>query len=87
MTSTVSLGEKRFIAVVQVDDLQFLVGGGASNVALLAQLDKKESFDSVLEESVAVTAKQPAKRTIKQPTRQIDKPGVKQSRAQAWSTL
>ena len=87
VTSTVSLGEKRFIAVVQVDGLQFLVGGGASNVALLAQLDKKESFDNVLEESVAITAKQPAKRTSKQPTGQIDTPRAKPSRAQAWSTL
>jgi hypothetical protein len=75
------------VAVVQVDGLQFLVGGGATNVALLAQLDKKESFGNVLEETVSVARKQPVKRTSKQPDTQLDKPKVKQSRARVWSTL
>ncbi len=38
VAETISLGEKRFLAVVEVDDCQFLVGGGASSVAVLAQL-------------------------------------------------
>ena len=42
MAATVSLGEKRFVAVIQIDGLQFLIGGGASNVALLAQLEIAE---------------------------------------------
>jgi flagellar biogenesis protein FliO len=83
VTSSVSLGEKRFVAVVQVDGLQFLVGGGASNVSLLAQLDKKESFGEVLQE----TATAPEKKPVKRATGQIDKPKVRQSKAQAWSTL
>ncbi|MBI1749406.1 MAG: flagellar biosynthetic protein FliO [Acidobacteria bacterium] len=32
------LGEKRFVAVVQVDRQQFLIGGAPNSVALLAQL-------------------------------------------------
>jgi flagellar biogenesis protein FliO len=83
VTSTVSLGEKRFVAVIQVDGLQFLVGGGASNVALLAQLDKKESFGKVLEETVSV----PKKKSLKQTSKPIDKPNTRQSRAKLWSTL
>lgn len=35
---TASLGEKRFVAVVEVSGRSFLVGGGATGVALLAQL-------------------------------------------------
>lgn len=38
VAETVSLGEKRFVALIHVDGLQFLVGGGPTNVALLAQL-------------------------------------------------
>ena len=53
VTSSVSLGEKRFVAVVQVDGRQFLVGGGATGVSLLAQLDKKESFDHLLNKSMS----------------------------------
>jgi flagellar biogenesis protein FliO len=83
VTSSVSLGEKRFVAVVQVDGLQFLVGGGASNVSLLAQLDRKESFGEVLEQTASVPEKKPAKRV----TRLMDKPRTKQSKAQWWSTL
>jgi hypothetical protein len=35
---TVSLGEKRFVALVSVDGREFLLGGGTSGVSLLAQL-------------------------------------------------
>jgi flagellar biogenesis protein FliO len=83
VTSSVSLGEKRFVAVVQVDGLQFLVGGGASNVSLLAQLDRKESFGEVLEQ----TASAPEKKAAKRATRLMAKPRTKQSKAQWWSTL
>ncbi len=38
VTETVSLGEKRFVAVVQVDGRKFLIGGGSSGVSLLTQL-------------------------------------------------
>ncbi len=38
VVETVALGEKRFAAVLQVDGMQFLIGGGAGNVALLTAL-------------------------------------------------
>jgi flagellar biogenesis protein FliO len=56
--ATVSLGEKRFVAVIQVDGQQFLVGGGATNVTLLAQLNGKETFGELLSESMTVDGKQ-----------------------------
>jgi hypothetical protein len=62
VASTVSLGEKRFVAVVHVDGREFLVGGGATNVALLAQLKDNESFNTVLQETMTPPKKQPAKR-------------------------
>jgi hypothetical protein len=54
VAATVSLGEKRFVAVIQIDELQFLIGGGATNVALLAQLDGKGSFGHMLNQSMAL---------------------------------
>jgi hypothetical protein len=39
VSETVSLGEKRFVAIIQVEDRKFLIGGGASSVSLLTQLD------------------------------------------------
>lgn len=77
VAETVSLGEKRFVAVIKVDGREFLIGGGATNVALLAQLDVKkplkankrlnarESFDGILAEEMTVPKKQPAKRAKK----------------------
>jgi hypothetical protein len=50
---TVPLGEKRFVAVIQVDDKQFLVGGASNSVSLLAQLDKPAEFSSVLHSRLA----------------------------------
>ena len=35
----VSLGEKRFVAIVKVEGREFLIGGGAAGMALLAQLE------------------------------------------------
>jgi hypothetical protein len=39
MIETLSLGEKRFVSIVEVDGEQFLLGGSASSVALLAKLE------------------------------------------------
>ena len=50
---TVSLGEKRFVSIVEVDGASFLIGGGAGNVSLLTSLGEKPAvvpFDSVLRE-------------------------------------
>jgi hypothetical protein len=38
-----SLGEKRFVAVVQYGSRRFLVGGGAGSVSLLSQLGRDDS--------------------------------------------
>jgi flagellar biogenesis protein FliO len=61
----VSLGEKRFVAVVQVDGRHFLLAGGPTNIVLLAQLDAKDAFEDVLKKTLTAPAKQVAKR--KQP--------------------
>ena len=39
LSETLSLGEKRFLAVVQFQHQEFLVGGTGNSVALLARLD------------------------------------------------
>ena len=44
LCATVALGEKRFVSIIECDGQQFLIGGGAANVSLLAQLpDTKDS--------------------------------------------
>lgn len=43
LAETVSLGEKRFVAVVQFERERFLIGGTASSVALLAILSPESS--------------------------------------------
>lgn len=45
---SVSLGEKRFIAVVQVDGEQFLVGGSSDSIATLARLSPAQEFSDLL---------------------------------------
>jgi hypothetical protein len=82
VAETVSLGEKRFVAVIKVDGREFLIGGGASNVALLAQLGTKKqlrakkSFDGILTEKMTVSKKQPAKRATKKAAKPpVEKPG------------
>jgi hypothetical protein len=46
---TVSLGEKRFVAVIEADGEQFLVGGAATSVATLARLQPTQEFSDVLQ--------------------------------------
>ena len=50
---TVPLGDKRFVAVIQVDDQQFLLGGSSNSITLLAQLEKPADFAKVLSARVA----------------------------------
>jgi flagellar biogenesis protein FliO len=45
----VSLGEKRFVAVIQVDDERFLIGGSSSSVSLLTRLQESKTLDADLE--------------------------------------
>lgn len=53
VSESVSLGEKRFIAVVQLDGKEFLVGGAPNSLSLLANVEKNgnTSFAEVLSES------------------------------------
>lgn len=46
VSDTVSLGEKRFIALVHVEGQKFLIGGGASGVSLLAELNNEVELDT-----------------------------------------
>jgi flagellar biogenesis protein FliO len=62
VAETVSLGEKRFVAVVQVDGRHFLLAGGPTNIALLAQLDANDDFENVLKKTLK-SSRQPAKRS------------------------
>jgi flagellar biogenesis protein FliO len=62
VAETVSLGEKRFVAVVQVDGRHFLLAGGPTNIVLLAQLDARDAFEDVLRKTLTVSGKQVAKR-------------------------
>jgi len=48
LCETISLGEKRFLAIVQVDQERILIGGSASTVAMLTRLPEKQSFATVL---------------------------------------
>jgi flagellar biogenesis protein FliO len=74
VTESVSLGEKRFVAVVHVDGLQFLVGGSATSVALLAQLNPIEKFSNSLEraaDSAVPVLKRKRKPALKRATEQV----------------
>jgi Flagellar biosynthesis protein, FliO len=48
VVETLPLGEKRFVAILNVEGRKLLIGGGASGVALLTQLDDStEDFDEM----------------------------------------
>jgi len=46
---TITLGEKRFVAILHVEGKKFLIGGGASGISLLTALDAPAPADSTLE--------------------------------------
>lgn len=48
VSETVSLGEKKFVSILQVDGTQFLVGGTANSITLLATIDGNSNFADVL---------------------------------------
>jgi flagellar biogenesis protein FliO len=52
VAESVSLGEKRFVAVVHVDGLQFLVGGSATSVSLLAELNTPNKFCDTIQNAM-----------------------------------
>ncbi len=48
LCESISLGEKRFIAIVQVDGEQFLVGGAADSLNVLARLEQSSIFPGMV---------------------------------------
>src|SRR5258705_13823608 len=45
----VSLGDKRFVAVIQVDEERFLIGGSSSSMSLLSRLQESKAFATDLD--------------------------------------
>ncbi len=50
LCESLSLGEKRVVAVIQYQGQRFLVGAGAHSVNLLSRLDKSADFSELLSE-------------------------------------
>jgi hypothetical protein len=57
VSELVSLGEKRFVAVVCVEGREFLVGGGASGVSLLTQLETGQQQTGAMHPASSVAEK------------------------------
>lgn len=54
VNETVSLGDKRFVSILEVDGRSYLIGGGSGSVALLASLptgSESQLFERVLQET------------------------------------
>jgi hypothetical protein len=51
---TVTLGDKRLVAVIQAEGRRFLVGGGPSGVSLLTALDQMQKPSADLESSAGL---------------------------------
>jgi flagellar biogenesis protein FliO len=64
VAATASLGEKRFVALIKIDELEFLVGGGPANLVLLAQVNAKQQFGDMLKGNMSAPVR-PAKRANK----------------------
>jgi transcriptional regulator of heat shock response len=57
---TVSLGEKRFVAVVQFENERFLVGGSNASISLLSRLENvpaQPAFERLLEHELDLSRK------------------------------
>jgi len=50
LSESLPLGEKRFVAVIEFESEQFLIGGGSAGVSLLARLGEAADFPEVLTE-------------------------------------
>jgi len=50
LCESVSLGEKRLIAVIQYQNQRFLIGAGSQSVNLLSRLDTSADFSQLLTE-------------------------------------
>jgi flagellar biogenesis protein FliO len=49
---SISLGEKRFVAVIQVDGEQLLVGGSSNSLSVLARMERSPAFLDVLRKQI-----------------------------------
>lgn len=74
LEETISLGQKRFLALVQVDGQRLLVGGGATEVTLLANLGAAEPFSALLKEKAVAPFAAPPRRTRKRATKPKTEP-------------
>ena len=52
VSEVASLGERRFVAVVQCGEERFLIGGAGASVNLLSRLQAPTGFSAELEESM-----------------------------------
>lgn len=48
ITETLSLGEKRFVSILEVEGMRYLIGGSADTIQLLATLQGQEGTDSAI---------------------------------------
>ncbi len=55
LRETVALGEKRFVAVLEVEGRKFLIGGGSTGVSLLTALGPAQGFGEGLQPAAAFT--------------------------------
>jgi hypothetical protein len=54
VSETVSLGEKRFVALVRVEDREFLIGGGSSGVSMLTALETSRGTAGALPDDIDI---------------------------------
>ncbi len=59
ISETVSLGEKRFVAIVTVEDREFLIGGGAAGISLLAKLGACSESEADPPQALATKREEP----------------------------
>lgn len=52
------LGDKKFVAVIQVDGQRFLIGATGTSISLLATLPQPEDFRSLLQQSSSLTVQE-----------------------------
>ncbi len=50
---SVSLGEKRFVAVIEIDGLQFLLGGASGSVTAIARLESSQKVSGLVDQELA----------------------------------
>ncbi len=50
VAETLSLGEKRFVSILQVDGAEFLVAGTSTSLSIIESLDKRRTFEELLQQ-------------------------------------